>query len=404
MHVFKRLWATAENRRTRRPDPQQRAGRRAETRAARALQTHDASGSLDAWGALRIPDIGTGRLLEIDFVLAFGNSLAAIELKHWIGRVETQDGRLLQHGSSGGTTDHGRLLDRLDARLDSLRAFLNERDVASTEIASYLAFASPDLHVDADLDSDRHRIVVASSANTGLHTDDPADHLAGAMHRVIDDAFDTQRDDPPGTPDEQQAIRDALDAAGTWDKLHYHGGRIVTGDIDWVVGPDHRLSNRHEIAHIDLEVSRSYLDALTQPPGIEATLNNRDDNTEQTDLTLDDRVCIQPAGSQDLERVALRHLEGVTFGAPRDLTRSLDWASLDPGDRHRGRIAGIVEFGLFVDFGAPTDGLVHVSQVDHHRHTEAHELPKRFAEHQLVEVRITDVDRDAGEISLQLLS
>lgn len=72
---------------------------------------------------------------------------------------------------------------------------------------------------------------------------------------------------------------------------------------------------------------------------------------------------------------------------------------LELGSMVEGRVVRIVDFGAFVDIGAQTDGLLHIS-----------ELPFGYVEHpsdvleegQEVEVRVLDVDTDRRRISLSM--
>jgi len=72
---------------------------------------------------------------------------------------------------------------------------------------------------------------------------------------------------------------------------------------------------------------------------------------------------------------------------------------LKPGMQLTGKISNVVDFGAFVDIGLKNDGLIHIS-----------ELAERFIKHpsdvvsvgQVVTVRVIDMDKDRGRISLSL--
>src|SRR5918912_1105275 len=73
--------------------------------------------------------------------------------------------------------------------------------------------------------------------------------------------------------------------------------------------------------------------------------------------------------------------------------------SLKKGERRKGTVSSIVNFGAFVDLGGGVDGLVHVS-----------ELPWKHVDHpsevvsvgQEVDVEVLDVDLDRERVSLSL--
>jgi len=84
-------------------------------------------------------------------------------------------------------------------------------------------------------------------------------------------------------------------------------------------------------------------------------------------------------------------------GAGRNARKPLD--AFQAGQEITGRVVRLVEFGAFVDVGAQTDGLLHISQLAggyvHH--------PREVVEvGQEVHVRILDVDKDRRRISLSM--
>ena len=106
----------------------------------------------------------------------------------------------------------------------------------------------------------------------------------------------------------------------------------------------------------------------------------------------------------DVIDVQIRHVDldrnriSLTIpGAGRSAKTPL--GGLEVGAMVDGRVVRIVDFGAFVDIGAQTDGLLHIS-----------ELPFGYVEHpsdvldegQQVEVRVLDVDTDRRRISLSM--
>lgn len=358
------------------------------------------------WAAVRVPDVATGRLREVDFVLAHGSKVVAVELKQWIGRVERRDGRLVQRRVGGDVVDHGRLEARLDARLESLRGHLKEAcEGERCDVQSVLLFGHPEVDIADDLEMPRHAIRVAADpvADAGIGSADGG-ALASAVEGVVDEVFGEDLDDPPGSSETGEAVVDALDELGTWDRLDLYGGRTLVGDVEWVVEPDHDLSGRGRIERIEFDVARAWSDAFGGDPDAEAVAHLRDGEIREFGaVELDDAVCFQVVGERHPFEVDVRHAEELRFGSEERRDESLGWTDLETGKRHLGRVTGVVEFGVFVDIGGPTDGLVHISNVDRRGHTRAEELPKRFSEGQLVDVRLTGIDRSAGELDLVMI-
>jgi small subunit ribosomal protein S1 len=76
------------------------------------------------------------------------------------------------------------------------------------------------------------------------------------------------------------------------------------------------------------------------------------------------------------------------------------WMDLEPGNKVDGKVVRLEKFGAFVDIGAPTDGLVHISEMASGRVNKPSDV---VSEGEMVSVWIKDVDRGAGRISLTMV-
>jgi small subunit ribosomal protein S1 len=76
------------------------------------------------------------------------------------------------------------------------------------------------------------------------------------------------------------------------------------------------------------------------------------------------------------------------------------WNSLEPGMQVEGKVVRLERFGAFVDIGAQTDGLIHVSEMATGRVAKPSDV---VSEGDQVSVWIKDVDRKSRRISLTLL-
>lgn len=81
-------------------------------------------------------------------------------------------------------------------------------------------------------------------------------------------------------------------------------------------------------------------------------------------------------------------------GAPR-----LRLTDLEPGTVVEGTVQNVVDFGAFVDIGAETDGLVHISEMAEGYVENPHEL---VSTGDTVQVRILNVDPDRERIGLSM--
>jgi small subunit ribosomal protein S1 len=86
----------------------------------------------------------------------------------------------------------------------------------------------------------------------------------------------------------------------------------------------------------------------------------------------------------------------LTLVEPPDYT----WQDLEPGMKVQGKVVRLEKFGAFVDLGAPSDGLVHISEMAAGRVNKPSDV---VSEGDVISVWIKDVDRGAGRISLTMV-
>ncbi|MCD8478601.1 MAG: S1 RNA-binding domain-containing protein, partial [Sulfurospirillum sp.] len=80
-----------------------------------------------------------------------------------------------------------------------------------------------------------------------------------------------------------------------------------------------------------------------------------------------------------------------------DLT---DISELSEGSIVSGVVRNIADFGAFVDIGLKNDGLIHISQMSDKR--IAHPLEVLSINQQLTRIRVLEVDKEKGKVSLSL--
>lgn len=86
----------------------------------------------------------------------------------------------------------------------------------------------------------------------------------------------------------------------------------------------------------------------------------------------------------------------LTMVAPPKYT----WNDLKPGLKTEGKVVRLERFGAFVNLGAETDGLVHVSEMGTGRVSKPSDV---VSEGDLIEVWVKDVDRKSRRISLTMV-
>jgi small subunit ribosomal protein S1 len=76
------------------------------------------------------------------------------------------------------------------------------------------------------------------------------------------------------------------------------------------------------------------------------------------------------------------------------------WNSLEPGLKTEGKVVRLEKFGAFVDIGAETDGLVHVSEMGTGRINKPSDV---VSEGDIISVWVKEVDRKSRRISLTMI-
>ncbi len=76
------------------------------------------------------------------------------------------------------------------------------------------------------------------------------------------------------------------------------------------------------------------------------------------------------------------------------------WNNLQPGIQVEGKVVRLERFGAFVDFGGPSDGLVHVSEMGTGRVAKPSDV---VSEGDVITVWLKEVDRKSRRISLTML-
>lgn len=74
--------------------------------------------------------------------------------------------------------------------------------------------------------------------------------------------------------------------------------------------------------------------------------------------------------------------------------------ALEIGSIYRGKVTAIVDFGAFVDFGAPTEGLLHISDITSQKRLDS---PKEVLNvGDVISVRLKDIDQNKGRYKLSM--
>jgi hypothetical protein len=232
--------------------PDVAAGRDAELALRELVGTSRRLEGASVLAGRRIPSRRQGRRREIDLIVCTPRAIHLIEAKNWSGRLEVAGGHWRQTRRNGEVVDHGDLLADQWLRRDALVEYLNDRglDLDDRFIADHIApkiiFTNPNLELAPTIEA--RPDVFSRRELDGYLGRQPrrasfGERIASSVAALCRDWEDRPAGTRPSTAnpiprDRYEKIVAALAAARTWDRLEYHGTRVITGDVlELKVGP-----------------------------------------------------------------------------------------------------------------------------------------------------------------------
>ena len=188
----------------------------------------------------RIPSRRQGRRREIDLIVCTPAVIHLIEAKNWSGQLEVRGRQWLQTRRNGERVDHGDLLAEQGLKRDAVVEYLNDRGLGLDDrfvrdrIAPKVIFTNPRLDLDPEVEALPEVISRRELDNylgrvpvRGLGERMAASVLAFCLD------WEARRAGGPAAipPDRNARIVEALAEVGTWDRLEFHGTRVVAGDV-----------------------------------------------------------------------------------------------------------------------------------------------------------------------------
>ena len=344
--------------------------------------------------ALRVPRPGGGGKYEIDLLVASPFGVAGLEVKHWGGEVElVRSGTWLQLARHGDSREYDDPLALVREKMLAVHKYLLTQNVAVPieALPSAVVLTNPRLKLGPRLAQTRG----AGTTGRAGGVPDPVGQSAG--FRLLGGpgpAAGSGPDSPPALPRLRRGDR-ALDRLPTWDLIGLYGGKVIKGDIAnvGIALTQGRHLTRRDAGMVQFHLPRSWLFGWFATPCVSWTDAHGAPHSEP--LQLGATVTIRPAGHRNDVVIPVEHILAVRFGY-RDHAYAQaakpPLESYKPGTVYQGTVAGVQDFGIFVNLDGHRDGLVHISK-----------LPGRglaaFQRGQPVTVRVvrTEVPRRQGE-------
>lgn len=247
MEIIHRLAQWSEIRKVRpiAEAPDVAAGRDGELTLRELVGASYRLGEASVFAGRRIPSRRQGRRREIDLIVCTPRFIHLIEVKNWSGRLEVVDGAWRQTRRNGEVVGHGDLLEDQRLKRDAVVEYLNDRGLGLDDrfvrdhVAPKVIFTNPRLELDPSVEAlseviSRRELdeYLGRQRSPGLAERMAASLIAFFLDRearAVDGAGPAAPGPMPG--DRYGRILEALAEVGTWDRLEFHGTRVVAGDI-----------------------------------------------------------------------------------------------------------------------------------------------------------------------------
>ncbi len=200
----------------------------------------------------RIPSKRQGRRREIDLIVCTPKMIHLIEIKNWSGRLDVRHGVWCQTRRSGQIVEHADMFETNRQRRDAVVEYLHDHGVPLGEpfvrdhIVPKIIFMNPRLELEREIE-DRPDVISRRELDDYLGRQRTRSRAEQVFSSLIELCRD--RESQPGAtasgsvaqvipPDRYRRIVELLAQTATWDLLHLHGTKVVTGDIVAIeIGP-----------------------------------------------------------------------------------------------------------------------------------------------------------------------
>ena len=324
-----------------------------------------------------------------------------IELKNWSGELTFDGPDYIQiRRFTEERVNHGPVFADLEEKTRVLREYNKLQGRPDVEIEQLLVFYNSNLGIPPALARTKGVVFYGDLVSHLPSRDSGLRSVLEAILRFL--GIGKQKPKASNTPAHRvERFKETLLELGSWDYLSFAGGQIKAGDIhteheSFNLG-EVRASDRDRIESIEFTVGRRRLAALFRDPPLKATVSFRNGDSHMADFGHDVSLVFQPAGSREAEPVSLFELERLEYGYTCRPSFHSGWEDIIVGDEFTGVVTGVQDFGIFVNFGGPRDGLVPLAGLGDRLPNGNAEVGRRLR------VRIVGIDKRQGRIKLDLV-
>jgi len=281
----------------------------------------------------RIPSKRQARRREVDLIVCTPRMIHLIEVKNWSGRLDVRDGAWCQTRRNGQVVEHSDLVETNRLKRDAVVEYLNEGGVSldapmvQEHIVPKIIFMNPRLELERAIE-DRADVISRRELDAYLGRQP----RRGVAERMFFSLIELCRDreSPGGTTsspsatngipaDRYSRIVALLSRTATWDRLHFHGTKIVAGDVlELRIGPrSYRQRELRELAGdlpIRLRWARGRLWGLIKALIGQGHLGSLDLGQARLEVSTADTVVFHAVGEPEPASRKLVEVDQIVLG------------------------------------------------------------------------------------------
>jgi len=287
---------------------------------------------------------------EIDVLAIMKKGILLVEVKHYSGIISLQNGELFQNGESRNWSI-SRMLKRVEWISEVLRY---KKDLQNIKVIPMLVFSADSTKFSGEMKSNDN-ILICTKEDITSTVNDRLEKLEQINNNQL------------------KQVNAIIEKYGTWDKVSWDGGKVISGDI---VNTNMPLDlERKEIHSVHIKRARSWLMTFFKGPLLSATFTSWEGEKTTKNIPSGQNFVIRRPGlNQTNEEIKLDNVKSIVFG----YNGIEDWKKwmmkqiegkkaserVTENQEIKGTVIKWIESGLLVHLGIRLHGLIHISRMD----------------------------------------
>ena len=282
----------------------------------------------------RVPSKRQGRRREIDLIVCTLRAIHLIEVKNWSGSLKVHGGAWRQIRRSGEAVDHPDVVESNRLKREAVLEYLQGRGIALDDsyarehIVAKVVFMNPNLELEPSIEA-RADVISRRELDGYLGRQKKTGLAERMFSSFIEFCLDSEKalgkrvenaESEEGALDRYQRIVSCLSEIDTWDRLHFLGGKVESGDaLELKLGP--RIYRRSEFSRmaeripLRLQWTRGRLKGLLKALTGLGSLGSLYLGKTRVDLTPADTLIFHVVGEAEPTTFKLVEFDRIVLGS-----------------------------------------------------------------------------------------